>query len=129
MITLKELNPKNYPVTPEIEENLQKLHKAMNIIRSAYGKPMIVTSGLRDVEHHKNIYRKKGISEDKIPMGSKHLVGAACDIYDPTGELHQWCRDNPEILEQAGVWLETRQGNWQHFQIEPPKSGNRWFNP
>lgn len=61
MISLKELNPKGYATTPEVDKNLEKLLLAINIIRSNWAKPMIVTSGLRSIEHHKAVYKAKGI--------------------------------------------------------------------
>lgn len=129
MISLKELNPKNFPTTPEILENLTELLKHINLIRTAYGKPMSITSGLRDLEDHKRIYRQKGIAEDKIPMASKHLYGQACDVSDPQGELMAWCKNNEQELIKAELWCEEGTKGWVHFQIVPPKSGKRWFLP
>lgn len=131
MIVLKELNPKNFPTTPEIDANLAELLKKINEIRFLWGKPMIVTSGLRDLADHKRIYHDKGISDDKIPMGSKHLFGQAVDISDPNRELQKWCKDNEKELERIGLWMEdfSATPNWCHFQIVPPKSGKRWFIP
>lgn len=130
MISLQELNPKNYPLTEEQQKNLNKLLIAINKVRVAYGKPMIVTSGIRSMEDHLRIYKEKGITDiKKIPMESKHLIGAAVDILDKSGALYDWCKTNENILIQAGLWLEERQGPWQHFQCEPPKSGKRWFMP
>lgn len=130
MISLQELNPKNFKVTPEIQDNLNKLLVAINIVRKEWGKPMIVTSGLRDLEDHKRIYREQGVPEDKVPMGSKHLIGAAVDISDPDGKLFDWCKANQNILEQAGLWCEEKDNHPRvHFQIFPPKSGHRFFFP
>lgn len=128
MISLKELNPHNFKTTAEIDKNLQLLLVAINIVRTAYGKVMNVTSGLRDLADHLRIYASKGIPKDKIPMGSKHLKGQAVDIADPTGDLYQWCLDNTKILEQAGLYCEADTKGWVHFQIVPPKSGKRFFN-
>jgi hypothetical protein len=133
MITMEELNPHNFATTPEILSNLNKLLEAINKIRSAYGKPMLVTSGLRSIEDHKRIYREKGVEESAIPMKSKHLYGLAVDIVDNDGKLYEWCRLNEYLIEQAGIWLEIRMGNWQHFQIESFKSYKKgssiWFTP
>lgn len=121
MITLKELNPKNYKLTPEQETNIKILHERMNKVRSAYGKPMTVTSGVRSEADQARI-------NPKAPK-SNHLKGAACDIADSNGELYKWCKENESLLVEIGLWLEERQGGWQHFQIVPPKSGKRWFMP
>lgn len=129
MITLNELNPKNFVVSPEIADNLNRLFVAMNLVRAAYAKPMIVTSGLRDLEDHKRIYKELGIPEDKIPMGSQHLHGNACDIADKDGALMIWCKANETFLKHVGIkGIELGTNGWVHFQIVPVKSGNFWFN-
>lgn len=125
MITMKELNPHNYSTTPEIEANLQVLFERINKVRTAYSKPMIVTSGLRSGAQQQDLIAK-GIS---TATKSNHLTGRAVDIYDVTGELYDWTRANQKLMEEIGLWMEERQGPWQHYQIVPPKSGKRWFKP
>lgn len=134
MITLNELNPKGFPTTPEQDQNLNTLLARMNIIRAAWNKPMIATSGLRSLEDHKRIYmelaKQRGISNIRIPMGSAHLKGAAVDISDPDGSLYEWCKQNVALLEKAEVWLEEKDDQKRvHFQIFPPASGKRFFKP
>ncbi len=130
MITLKELNPKNYTLTPEQETNITILHERMNKVREAYGKPMTVTSGVRSLEHHIAVYKRKGITDPKlIPMASNHLKAAACDIADSSGELYKWCKENEALLAEIGLWMEEGTKGWVHFQVFPPKSGKRWFLP
>lgn len=123
MITLKELNPHNYPTTSEQDANLKTLLYRVNLIRTAYGKPMTVTSGLRSDADQARI-------NPNAPK-SKHLLGAACDISDPNRELQAWIKNNIDILENAELWCEAFEStpNWCHFQIFPPKSGNRFFKP
>lgn len=125
MISLKELNPHNYPTTPEIDANLLVLLDKINRIRTAYGIPMIVTSGLRDQAQQQQLIAEGKSNAPK----SHHLTGEAVDIYDPDGLLCDWVHNNKAILENVGLWCETRQGAWVHFQIVPPKSGSRFFNP
>jgi len=127
MIQLHELNPQKYPTSTEIENNLDTLLKRMNVIREAYGKPMIVTSGLRsDAKQLELII--KGLSTARK---SNHLVGAACDILDKDGELGKWCLKHEELLAETGLWCEhpSKTKGWMHFQIFPPKSGKRFFLP
>jgi hypothetical protein len=123
MISQRELNPHNYNVTTDVAGNLATLLYRMNCIRREWGKPMIVTSGLRSKEDQMRI-------NPKAP-NSQHLYGAACDISDPQGELYAWCKANEKRLEQLGLWLEDRSATptWAHFQIYPPKSGVRFFHP
>lgn len=136
MITMKELlkDAKFEDQSQEIQDNLVELLVRINKVRAAYGKPMNVTSGFRSMADHLRIYAQKGITDQsKIPMQSNHLYGRAVDISDPNGELNGWCKKNQQVLENIGIWLETRQGGWQHFQINPFKSyvkgGTIWFNP
>lgn len=125
MISAKELNEHGYATTPEIDANLAILLTRLNIIRTAWGRPMTITSGLRS-EAQQEALIAAGKSN---AHHSKHLIGAAADIADDDGSFYDWCRANEELLEQARLWCEERQGNWQHFQIYPPMSGKRWFSP
>lgn len=121
----------------EFQHNLEELQKRMNIIRKVWAKPMIVTSGFRTMQDHLRIYssinakrRKKGLPELKVPTSSKHLIGAACDISDKDGSLHDWCVFNQDLLEKVGLWCEEKDDMKRvHFQIFPPKSGKRFFKP
>lgn len=127
MISLKELNPRKYPTTPEIDANLVILKDRLNAIRAAWARPMTVTSGLRSTEQQKAL-----ISQNKSnATHSKHLYGQAADIFDPKGELKVWLMQNIKLLEDIGLWLEdfAATPTWVHFQIVPPKSGKRIFKP
>lgn len=119
--SIKELNPKNYTLTPEVEANLNELIQKMSAFREAYGKSLKVTSGLRSNEDQARI-------NPKAPK-SNHLVGRAVDISDADGSINAFCKANVPLLESIGLWCEERQGPWQHFQTVPPKSGKRFFNP
>lgn len=123
MITLQELNPRKHKLTPDQQANLELLCEKMNKIRTAYGKPMRVTSGVRSVEDQLRI-------NPKAPK-SKHLLGLACDIADADGKLWAWLMDNLKLVEEAGLYLECKSATptWVHFQASPPKSGRRIFRP
>jgi hypothetical protein len=62
---------------------------------------------------------------------SKHLLGLAVDIYDPEGEIDQWCLDHQEKLALVQVWLEDPSATkgWTHWQCVPPRSGKLVFLP
>lgn len=114
------------------QQNLDELLKRINVIRAAWGKPMLVTSGYRSLQDHLRIYSQRGITDrSRIPMASQHLSGEAVDISDPNKELQAWVLQNVALLEQVGLWCESFDStvNWAHFQIRPPKSGNRFFKP
>lgn len=127
MITLKELNFHEYPTDTEIDTNLQILCDKLNMIRNLWNHPMIVTSALRSEEQQEDLI-KKGLSNAKRSL---HLLGCAADILDINGQLKQWLKENPEVLENAELWCEASEytPTWCHFQIYPPLSGKRWFIP
>lgn len=136
MIDYKELNPTGEKLLDDIEANLQNTLKIANSLRAKYGKPMYITSGIRLLKYHLEIYRKKNearvkakLPELKIPMGSKHLSGEAFDVADTDGKLYAWCLQNIPLLEELGLYLEDRLDTptWVHFQTRPPASGKRIF--
>jgi hypothetical protein len=103
------------------QQNIDELLKRINIVRAAYGKPMKVTSGYRNLQDMKRIYSNK-----KFPMHSAHLFGMAVDIADPDGELGKWLHgDGAAILEQADLYCERDTKGWIHFQTRP--TSQRWF--
>ncbi len=115
-----------------VQENLTKLLEKANKLRTAYGKPLLVSSGLRSMKDHLRIYAEKGITDkSKIPMKSKHLSGEALDFADPKKELQTWIKDNVKLMEEIGLWMEdfSATETWVHIQTVPPKSGNRFFKP
>lgn len=134
MITMNELlsNQATFDsLDKDVQENLNQLFLKVNIVRKEYGKPMIVTSGLRTKKHHLEIYARKGIYPPKVPMKSNHLFGRAVDFADGDGKLKKWILENIALMEEIGLWMEDFNATktWVHFQINPPKSGNRFFKP
>lgn len=126
---ISEINPAGHPVNQEIELNIKTLIDKLSIIREVFKRPMVVTSGLRDKADMLRIYSNR--PESRIPWGSMHLIGAAADIADRDKSLASFCADNVQLLEDIGLWCEdpTYTHSWVHFQIYPPKSGNRFFKP
>ena len=134
MITINELlsNQANLGDLPnDVQNNLNTLLVKVNKVRTAYGKPMIVTSGLRTVKHHLEIYARKGIYPPKVPMKSNHLSGRAVDFSDSDGKLKAWVKENIKLIEEIGLYMEdfSATKTWCHFQINPPRSGKRFFMP
>lgn len=127
MIKLAELNKKKYPTDGIIDSNLKVLCERLNVIRTAWGKPMTVTSGLRDAAQQANLVK----SGQSTATKSKHLLGLAADIADPDGSLAKWLKDNVKLLEKASLWCEDPEytRGWVHFQAAPPKSNKRFFIP
>lgn len=129
MIELHELNKNNYPADDKMKANLVELCRRLNIVRAAWAKPMIVTSGLRSAEAQEALIREGKTNATQ----SKHLSGEAADIYDPEWDLKNWLltEDGNQVLIDAGLWCEAPSAtpNWCHFQSVPPASGHRWFLP
>jgi len=119
----------------EHQDNLIMLKDKLNQFRSAYGKPLLVTSGYRSLEKHLAIYAAKGITDQsKIPMKSNHLFGLAADlvpIEDDIRHLHDWVWDNIKLMEELNLYFEALSytPTWLHVQCVAPKSGNRFFIP
>lgn len=110
------------PLTPEMEQNLEALLKACNILRAEYGRPMVVSSG----------YRPRSInSAVGGRVGSPHLRCQAVDFLDRAGLLAAWCLAHMDVLEAAGLYMEDPKWTptWVHLQINPPASGRRVFIP
>jgi len=134
MITINELlsnQAKFEDLDKDIQANLNELFLKVNIVRKEYGKPMIVTSGLRTKKYHLEIYAAKGIYPPKVPMKSNHLFGRAVDFADGDGKLKKWILANIKLMDGIGLYMEdfVATKTWVHFQINPPKSGNRFFKP
>ena len=62
---------------------------------------------------------------------SKHMTCQAIDIYDPDGDIDDWCMANEEQLAEVELWLEhpAATKGWSHWQTVAPRSGNRVFYP
>lgn len=111
-----------YPLTPELEANLNNLLTALNGLREKYGKPMIVSSGYRPGKYNVAAGGAKN---------SSHMSCEACDFKDSSRELTNWCLANLDALEEFGLYMESndRTPTWVHLQIRRPGSGNRVFKP
>lgn len=127
MITLKQLNPYNYPLSKEIEDNLLELQARINKLEEAYGKRFRITSGLRSDAQQAALIKAGKSTATK----SNHLIGKAADIADADGKLKDWAVKNEALLAEIELWCEapTATPQWLHVQICPPKSGRRFFNP
>jgi hypothetical protein len=128
MISEREILKGN-KLPKEYEENFSILYLKSNMFRQEYGKPIIVTSGFRTIEDHKRIYELRGISDP--PMNSRHLTCEAIDFFDPDNMIKHFIINNIDFMISLGFWIEdiSWTPNWVHLQIQPPKSGKRFFIP
>jgi len=62
---------------------------------------------------------------------SRHMTGDAVDLYDPEGEIDEWCMEHLDTLAELGLWLEhpSATKGWSHLQQVPPRSGRRVYYP
>ena len=113
---------KEFPLTAELEKNLEKLLKALNQFREIYGKPMHVSSGYRPGAFNESAGGAKK---------SNHMICLACDFVDVDSSLDSYCVANQDILEQCGLYLEHPKwtNTWCHLQCVKPASGKRIFVP
>lgn len=115
-------------LSQELKDNLDKLVIALNVVRTAYGKPMIVSSGLRTAVQNSALANSA--------KKSLHMVCKACDFKDD-GTLDAWCLANQDLLESAGLWQESPDSTptWCHLDISTDRSTKikraykRVFNP
>lgn len=124
---LSDLNPHNVATNVEIDANLKILLERLQTLETEYvkhgGLPFHVNSGLRSEADQMRINPKA--------MHSKHLIGAAADISDPSAQLWTFVVDNMPMVEAIGLWMEDKSATptWVHFQCQSPKSGSRIFKP
>lgn len=114
---------KQYPLTPQLEQNLQLLLVAVNKFRTYRGIPMIVTSGYRPAAINANV--------PNAAKNSNHMVCLAADFKDIDRQLTNWCLSNLDKLAEFGLWMEDPGSTptWCHLQAVSPRSGNRVFKP
>lgn len=123
---------KAFPITPEMSDNLDKLIAALNPIRAAWNKPLVISSGYRPSSINSSVGGAKA---------SAHMMCQAVDIVDKDGKLAEWLLQNLTLLEKHGIFMEdprytitlsrdnTRFSGWVHLDIRGPKSGKRVFIP
>lgn len=83
----------------------------------------VISSGWRPYQLNRQI--------KNAAVRSKHMTGEAIDIYDPDGLIDEHLLAHPEPLVALGIFCEhpSATKGWSHWQIVPPKSGNRFFYP
>jgi len=124
-ITRKEVlmgRDTEYPLTPELESNLDNLLARLNIIRMAYNKPLKVSSGYRPGKYN---------TAAGGANNSAHMTCEACDLVDTDGALDTWCMANLELLKLLGLRLESpdRTKGWCHLDTRYKAGTNPVFVP
>lgn len=108
------------------QNNLTVTAERMSVLASNCPYPIKINDG----------YRRPQDQPKNAALGSLHLVGAAMDADDDdTAYLWRWTFGNLDLLQKIGLWIEDPRwthghaGTWMHYQIFPPRSGNRIFVP
>lgn len=157
MLTLESLNSRNYPTTSIIDSNLLVLYQRLKYVESKWIEYCL--SRANSVELHWAEYAAAGFKNNSglrserqqtemikagktTAVNSKHLVGLAADISDPSpgfdndgvaicGPIKLWLRAEPQVLMISDLWCEHWEAtpSWWHAQAAPPSSGRRWFFP
>lgn len=128
----RNLDPKfKGDLTPEVVRNATHLLRKVNALLTLtglsvephYATRTPITSGWRPPAV--NAY-----TPNAAPR-SRHMTGDAVDLYDPEGELDDWCMEHLDVLAELGLWLEhpSATKGWCHLQQVPPRSGRRVFYP
>lgn len=62
---------------------------------------------------------------------SLHITCEAIDLFDPEGELDDWCMSHLQDLQDCALYLEhpAATKGWCHLQTRAPRSGKRVFYP
>lgn len=137
MITLEDYLGvyKDHPdVTDEVEKNALRLLDAVNELLMKAEDAGVVLEVNSKTRTYVSGEQNGGFRPQSCPVGapnSKHKKGLAVDVYDPEGELDEWCGRNVKLLEELGLYLEASKHTptWCHIQCEPPGSGRRFFIP
>lgn len=108
-------------LSDELKSNLNELLTALNLFRKEYGKPMYVTSG----------YRPASINS-ATPGASKksaHMTLQACDFNDASGDIFEFIKNDPSVLERCGLYMENPgwTPTWIHLQVR--SASKRIFLP
>lgn len=127
---------KSFPaeLTPEIDANAAVIvDRANQLLALAQADGVDIEENPKTGSIVSSGWRPSAINKStpNAAPRSKHLLGLAVDIYDPEGELDQWCLDNLDKMTACELWLEYPGATkgWSHWQCVAPKSGKRVFIP
>lgn len=118
MVTKEEIlmnRIKYEDLSPELKANLDDLVAKVNVIRKAYGKPLIVSSGYRSPAQNAAAGGAKR---------SNHMILRAVDFADSSREFTKWCLANIDLLNKVGLYMEDPNTavSWVHLQSTPTKN-------
>lgn len=89
----------------------------LTALRSAYGKPIIVTSGYRSITHP---------IEAKKDKAGAHTRGRACDIACSGADAHKLIRLALEIFPRVGI---SQKGTARFIHVDDMKKSEGFISP
>jgi zinc D-Ala-D-Ala carboxypeptidase len=101
--------------TPGQLSNLKKLALVMDEIRILFGKPIVVTSGLRPSKYNDLI---------RGARGSAHIEGKACDFQIVSVLPSDVQSELARRLDHLKIRMERNTGSWTHIDIRNPGPEN-----
>ena len=123
-------------ITPTVEANIYRLLSKVNALIQAATLNKIPTPINIKTRNQISGEANGGFRPQDCKVGapnSLHKQGLAIDLYDPTGALDNWVNEpkQAKLIESLGLYFEHKdytQG-WVHVQLNPPKSGKRFYIP
>ncbi len=110
--------------TPVQLANIKKVAVVMDEIRKRFGKPIVITSGLRPTKYNEWRY-PNGVGGAKA---SAHIEGKACDFQVVTIPPDEVQHELSAHLENLKIRMERNTPSWTHIDIrDPGAEGNRHF--
>ena len=107
----------------EILESLKTTFKALESLRTFFGKPIKVHVAYRPDAYNRLVKGAKGSAHTKGMAVDFSIPGIACD------EVREKIIQN-KLLEALGVRMEDLPGsNWLHIDTRSPGPSGRFFKP
>lgn len=118
-------------LTSELKLSAGETVRRVNLLLAEYGEPTPVNPATQSAVS--SGWRPPAVNARTAGAAAKsrHMTCQAIDIYDPDGDIDNWCMDNLDKLAIAELWMEhpAATKGWCHLQIVPPRSGKRVFYP
>jgi len=115
-------NFKPHEFGPQGDKMNEQFMRKLQMLRNLYRKPMVITSGYRDAEHHKAIYKKIG---KEPPMGSMHLQGRAADIAVSGKDAYKLIA-LAMVVGFKGIGVSQKKGNKRFIHLDDREEETIW---
>lgn len=123
-------------LTPELQANAaETVKRAAEWLQAAKAAGVTLEENPRTGTVVSSGWRPPAInaSTKGAAIRSKHMTCQALDVFDPDGDLDEWCMSpqGQRCMADLGLWHEhpSATKGWCHVQTVPPRSGRRTFYP